>query len=150
MKPSTNTVRSAEKLAVTRRNMSRQTKRKIDQQVFAYSEVRWFRGPWGPGTDAGFSFDTDGNRQHHLQGTGGPSSAASIPAQGGTTFILLALSLGFLAYRFVRMGHGRGNSASLLVGALAIGSLISVTSGFSLLRDAYTVPEISIINDRAG
>ncbi|AUB80846.1 midcut-by-XrtH protein [Candidatus Thiodictyon syntrophicum] len=78
----------------------------------------------------------------------GATSALPIPTLGGTMLILLALSLGFLAYRSVR--KGQGYIASLLAGALAVGSLVSVTGGFNLLRDAYAAAVTNIISDPAG
>jgi len=66
-------------------------------------------------------------------------SAVDIPTLGGSLLLLLALLLGFLAFRALRFGPGRRSATPLLVAALTTAALLSGVGGVALLRSADAV-----------
>lgn len=78
------------------------------------------------------------------------STATSVPTLGGTLLILLALFLGFIALRSMRNGNGRGSVSSILIGTLALATLLSATGGVSLLTRANAGGGGNIITSPSG
>lgn len=79
-----------------------------------------------------------------------PLSATSVPTLGGAMLVLLAMFLGFIALRTMRAGSGPGRFSSLLIAALAAGTLVSAAGGVSLLRSANAVMGGNIITLPGG
>jgi hypothetical protein len=79
-----------------------------------------------------------------------PLSTTSVPTLGGAMLVLLAMFLGFIALRTMRTGSGPGRFSSLLIAALAAGTLLSAAGGVSLLRSANAVMGGNIITLPGG